>query len=130
KTAGKDTRLMRGWGHSVGFLALAMALSRAATAAPCVGDCQGNGHQDIGSLVTLVSIALGDAPPSACPQGVPTGAAVTVALLIRAVDNVLGGCAGAQRTPTSSAPVSDTPTPTPTGSPVATGCPMGRHRAC
>jgi hypothetical protein len=52
----------------------------------------------IGELITLVNIALGSAQPSACAHGVPDGAAVDIALLIRAVNNALSGCsASAQR---------------------------------
>lgn len=110
------------------LLTLAALLRSASAPAvePCVGDCRGTGREDIGSLVTLVSIALGNAPPSACPFGVPDGAQVTIALLIQAVDNALGACAAAP-TPTPSAAASGTPTPTVT--PNGT-CPPGQHRAC
>jgi hypothetical protein len=39
-----------------------------------------------------VNIALGTAPPSACPHGIPSGAAVDIALLVQAVNNALDGC--------------------------------------
>jgi hypothetical protein len=39
-----------------------------------------------------VNIALGGAPPSACPHGVPDGGAVNIALLIQAVNSALNGC--------------------------------------
>jgi hypothetical protein len=46
-------------------------------------------------LLTLVNIALGKAQPSAaCPHGVPSGADVDITLIIRAVNNALGGCPG------------------------------------
>jgi len=44
------------------------------------------------NLITLVSIALGTVPSSACPDGVPSGADVTVAVIIQAVNNALNGC--------------------------------------
>ena len=61
----------------------------------CVGDCDGGSVVTIDELITLVNIALGTAPPSACADGVPHGAAVDIALIIRAVNNTLNGCASA-----------------------------------
>jgi hypothetical protein len=58
----------------------------------CVGDCMGTHTVAISDLVTLVSIALGDMHAS-CPSGVPSGAEVTVALIIEAVNNALNACA-------------------------------------
>jgi hypothetical protein len=114
-------------------LALALPVAGAAATGPasiCVGDCQGTGAEGIGSLVTLVSIALGNAPRSACPHGIPDGVPVTVALLIQAVDNALGTCPG-QTAPTATVAASDTPTPTPTTVPTGAAlCPTGQHRAC
>jgi hypothetical protein len=46
----------------------------------------------INDLVTLVNIALGTALPSVCPDGIPSGATVNIALLIQAVNNALNGC--------------------------------------
>jgi hypothetical protein len=60
--------------------------------AVCVGDCAGTGTVAINDLITLVNIALGSAQPSACPHGVPSGAEVDIALIVRAVNNVLNGC--------------------------------------
>ena len=45
-------------------------------------------------LLTLVGIALGNARPSACPNGVPSGAEVDIALILQAVNNALNGCVG------------------------------------
>jgi len=47
----------------------------------------------IDEIITLVNIALGTAQTSACPHGVPSGADVDVALIIRAVNVALTGCA-------------------------------------
>jgi hypothetical protein len=99
----------------------------------CVGDCQGTGTGSIESLVTLVSIALGNAPLSACPHGVPTDAqVVTVALLVQAVNNALGGCPGPQATATSTPLTTSTFTPTPAAAVPAgkTPCPAGQHSVC
>jgi len=104
----------------------------AATITPCIGDCEGTGTESISSLVTLVSIALGNAPLASCPHGVPSGAEVTVALIIQAVQNVLGGCPGLQETPASPLAATSTFTPTPTATVRAgsTPCPAGQHRQC
>jgi hypothetical protein len=63
-------------------------------AIPCVGDCNENGQVTVDELITLVNVALGDAEPSACPHGVPSGTEVDIALLLRAVNNALGRCSG------------------------------------
>lgn len=60
----------------------------------CTGDCSGTGQVTIDELLTLVNMALGNAQPAACPNGVPSGAEVDIALLIQAVNNALGGCGG------------------------------------
>jgi hypothetical protein len=62
------------------------------TPVPCVGDCGANGSVAINDLITLVNIALGNAQPSACAHGVPSGTDVNVALIIQAVNNALNGC--------------------------------------
>jgi len=46
----------------------------------------------IDGLITLVNIALGNAQPSACLDGVPSGADVDIALILQAVSNPLNGC--------------------------------------
>jgi hypothetical protein len=64
-------------------------------AAPfCAGDCDQNGLVTVAELVTLVNIGLGEATPAACPNGVPDGAAVDIALVIQAVESGLHGCGG------------------------------------
>jgi hypothetical protein len=60
----------------------------------CTGDCDGRGSVAVDDLLTLVNIALGNAQPSACPQGIPRGAEVDVALILQAVNNALSGCGG------------------------------------
>jgi hypothetical protein len=57
-----------------------------------VGDCNSDGQVTIDELITLVNIALGNAQPSVCPYGVPSGDEVNVALIIQAVNNALNGC--------------------------------------
>lgn len=90
-----------------------------AEAVPCVGDCEGIGSDSVSSLVTLVAIALGRQPASACAHGLPSGASVDVALIVQAVNNALTGCPGVA-----------TPTPTATVHASNTPCPTGQHRAC
>jgi cysteine-rich repeat protein len=60
----------------------------------CAGDCSGDAAVTIEELITLVNIALGNAQPSACLHGVPSGAEVNVALIIQAVNVALNGCGG------------------------------------
>jgi hypothetical protein len=60
---------------------------------PCVGDCSGEGQVTVDELVTMINIALGNMPASACP---PADAnhddAVTVDEIVTAVNAALGGC--------------------------------------
>jgi hypothetical protein len=58
----------------------------------CIGDCCGNGAVTVDELVTMVNIALGNAPPEFCAHGVQSGADVTIAVVIQAVNNALGEC--------------------------------------
>jgi photosystem II stability/assembly factor-like uncharacterized protein len=58
----------------------------------CIGDCSSTSSVAVNDIVTLVNIALGTLQPSACAGGVPSGAEVTVALIIQAVNNALSGC--------------------------------------
>jgi len=80
----------------------------------CAGDCGGTQSVAVNNIITLVNIALGTAQPAACAHGVPTGAEVTVAVIIQAVNNALHGC------PHEPAP---TPSATPTANPSATATP-------
>lgn len=58
----------------------------------CIGNCNGDGSVTVNEIITLVNVALGTARPSDCPHGIPPGASVDIALLIRAVDHALNGC--------------------------------------
>ena len=60
----------------------------------CVGDCDGSSAVAVNEIITLVNVALGNAQPSACPNGIPNGAEVNIALLIQAVNGLLNGCSG------------------------------------
>ena len=57
-----------------------------------VGDCNGDGQATVNELLMLVSIALGDARPSACSRGFPSGSAVDIATILRAANDALNGC--------------------------------------
>ena len=61
----------------------------------CVGDCAGDNQVDIADLVIGVDIALGTQPLSVCPAFDDGSGVVTIAVLITAVNNSLGGCPGA-----------------------------------
>jgi len=61
------------------------------TPAACAGDCNGNGTVSIDELVTMVNVALGGKPSTACPNGVQK-TPVTIDEIISAVNNALSGC--------------------------------------
>lgn len=63
--------------------------------ATCLGDCHGDGPVAVDELVTVVNIALGTLPPSACGPGVPAGTSVGITFVIQAVGNALHGCPAA-----------------------------------
>lgn len=110
-------------------IALAVGLAWTGTHAEaqsqaCAGDCAETHTVVVGGLITLVNIALGNAQSSACPNGIPTGTRVDVALLIQAVNNALSGCPGTSSvttTPTPSTADTFTPTPTPSTRMVTAG---------
>ena len=58
----------------------------------CVGDCDGSGVVAVNEIVALVTIALGNAQPAACPHGIPDGVQVDIVLLIQTVNSALLGC--------------------------------------
>jgi len=47
---------------------------------------------NVNELITMVNIDLGTADASACPNGIPSGGNVDIALLIQAVNNALNAC--------------------------------------
>ena len=65
----------------------------------CVGDCSGDGMVAINELITMVNIALGSSPASACPARCG-GDTVEISCIIRAVNNALSGCPDTSATPT------------------------------
>ncbi len=79
------------------LLALAVASS------VCTGDCRGDGSVSIDELLTMVDVALGNLPVSACEAGDANGdGSVTVDEILAAVANALTSCpSNATPTPTS-----------------------------
>ena len=60
----------------------------------CAGDCDGSGDITVDEIVTLVSIALGSNPLSACLiADADHNAQITIDEIVRAVNKALNGCA-------------------------------------
>ena len=60
----------------------------------CAGDCDGSGDITVDEMITLVGIALGDKPLSACLIGdADHNTQITIDEIVRAVNKVLHGCA-------------------------------------
>jgi Beta-propeller repeat len=87
-------------GHDAVYLAgshvsqpIIVAIKVDEAAAPCVGDCDGDGIVSIGELIRGINIALGNAAVDDCPSFDADGnGIVTVAELVLAVNNALNGC--------------------------------------
>jgi hypothetical protein len=58
----------------------------------CSGDCGDDGAVTIDEIITLVSIALGNVEPSACPHGIPADREVDIALIVQSVGHALTTC--------------------------------------
>jgi uncharacterized delta-60 repeat protein len=72
-----------------------LALARLLGATPsCPGDCDGSGDVTVNEIIAVVNIALGNAQPSVCPNGIPAGTEIDISLIIQAVNNALTGCPG------------------------------------
>ena len=62
---------------------------------PCVGDCDGNGQVTVDETLTMVNIALGNAPVTACEAGDANhDGQITIDEILAAVNNALNGCGG------------------------------------
>ena len=68
---------------------LALLIGAAPVRALCPGDCNGDGEVTVAEVVTVVSIALGDLPVSACPDA---GGSIGIDEVIAAVQAALDGC--------------------------------------
>jgi hypothetical protein len=61
--------------------------------AVCIGDCNSDGSVTVDELLTMVNIALGNAPASDCTAGdASTDGQITVDEILTAVGNALNGC--------------------------------------
>jgi hypothetical protein len=61
----------------------------------CVGDCDGSGDVTVNEIISMVNIALGSAPLSACTAGdADHSGDITINEVIAAVNNALNGCTG------------------------------------
>jgi hypothetical protein len=58
----------------------------------CSGDCDSDQTVTVDEIIKLVNITLGSAPPSTCPNGIPTDREVDVTLIIQAVGYALNAC--------------------------------------
>jgi hypothetical protein len=68
-------------------------LNTTTTTMTCVGDCSGDGMVTVDELLTMVNIALGNAPISECPAGdANNDMQITVDEILTAVNNALNGC--------------------------------------
>ncbi|MBP1686035.1 MAG: hypothetical protein H6Q33_2178 [Deltaproteobacteria bacterium] len=60
---------------------------------PCIGDCDGNGGVTVYEIITMVNIALGNLPASACAAGDANGdGIITIDEILAALQNALNGC--------------------------------------
>ena len=63
------------------------------TTTPCTGDCNQSGDVQISEIITMVDIALGNLPISACEAGDTDGSGtIEIHEIIAAVNNALRGC--------------------------------------
>jgi hypothetical protein len=60
------------WRSANGFYNDAAVL-RIVDTVPCAGDCHGDGKTTVDDVMVVINIALGSAPPDACPGFDPTG---------------------------------------------------------
>ena len=87
----------------------------------CIGDCDAGGSVTVDEIITLVNIALGNAQPATCMNGVPSGTEINITFIIQAVGNALDVCPAPIPTPTSAS--SPRPTSTPYAAPTSTRSP-------
>ncbi|MFI5398487.1 MAG: hypothetical protein ACHQ9S_23390 [Candidatus Binatia bacterium] len=86
---------------------------------PCTGDCNGDGQVTVDEILTMVNIALGNAPLADCEAGdANSDHKITVDEILAAVNYALSGCP-AQPSPTATNHVVPTNTPQ-AGTPTAT----------
>jgi hypothetical protein len=60
----------------------------------CFGDCNDSGQVSVDDLLTMVNVALGSAPITACKAGEANGdERIGIDEILAAVNNALYGCA-------------------------------------
>lgn len=102
-------RLGRAGQLALGLLVITAVSGRAAPAAACTGDCDGDGRVRINELIVGVNIALGEFPVSECDAFDLDGdGSIGIDELLKGVNSSSSGC-------------EESPTPTPTATPVPTG---------
>lgn len=85
----------------------------------CAGDCNDDGQVTVDEIITLVNIALGNAPVADCQAGdLNHDSQVTVDEILTAVNSALNGCPPTVATPTQTPTL--TPSTVPTATPTAT----------
>lgn len=83
---------LQGWAITFALPAV-MAMAAPAAAQVCVGDCSSDGTVTVDEIVTMVSLALGQADVATCQAADPSGeGSVTVDEILQAVNNALNGC--------------------------------------
>jgi hypothetical protein len=71
------------------------APTRTVPPTPCAGDCNDDGTVTVDEILTMVSIALGNAHVDVCLAGDANGdGMVSIDEILRAVNNALNGCRG------------------------------------
>jgi hypothetical protein len=115
--------------RTTSFRTLVVALSTCtlllpcrAPAQACVGDCDSDDHVTVDEILSMVNIALGNTPISACRAGdANDDGQITIDEILAAVNNALNGCPPLPTfTPTNTATASATPTETPLATATAT----------
>src|SRR4030095_10035784 len=77
----------------IGTLAC-LLLTTGVSSAQCAGDCNADGQPTVGELITMINVALGEAPAFACGAGdANLDDRVTVDEIIAAIGDSLGSCA-------------------------------------
>lgn len=93
--------------HVAVLMAGAAAAPAPAGAVSCIGDCGGDGAVTVDEILTLVNIALGSAPATACPSGdANRDGTVTIDEILGAVNHALWGCEGGGNRPPAASDLS------------------------
>jgi hypothetical protein len=77
----------------VGAANCSIGAFEANSASPCAGDCNDDGTVTVDEILTMVNIALGNTPVTACDVGDANhDGQVAVDEILTAVNNALNGC--------------------------------------